>query len=199
MSSTSSEVILGTSCIVREESGRRQSRSPRNVIARVQPKPEQSRGVRAVRVEPTRVFRTLRILSPLRMPFSPPVASNNSERAGKSRVFRLAVVESSACLSSSDPSSRLLPADSVVGCLWSWRICQSASSPDVALKEKGPSPFKPGPSSQVAVKLFLDLRLRRPCRRSIAFTKTLAASAIPPLDEARSQVVAPAIAANQLV
>ena len=86
-----------------------------------------------------------RILSPLRMPFSPPVASKNSERAGKSRVFRSAAVESPACLSSSDPSSRLLPADSVVGCLWSWRICQSASSPDVALKEKGPSPFGPAP------------------------------------------------------
>ena len=61
------------------------------------------------------------------------------------RVFRSAAVESPACLSSSDPSSRLLPADSVIGRLWSWRICRSASSPDVALKEKGPSPFGPAP------------------------------------------------------
>jgi len=70
---------------------------------------------------------------------------------------------------------------------------------DVALNEKGPSPFEPGPSSHVVVKLLLDLRLPRPCRRPIAFTETLAASAIPPLDETRSQVIAPAIAANQFV
>jgi ATP dependent DNA ligase-like protein len=49
------------------------------------------------------------------------------------------------------------------------------------------------------VKLFLELRLPRPCRRSIAFTKTLTAAAIPPLHETRSQVIAPAIAANQLI
>jgi hypothetical protein len=72
-----------------------------------------------------------------------------------------------------------------------------ASPKDEALNEKGPSPFELGPSSHVVVKLFLDLRLPRPCRKPIAFTETLAASAIPPLDETRSQVVAPAIAANQ--
>src|SRR6266852_6775394 len=64
---------------------------------------------------------------------------------------------------------------------------------------KGPSPFEPGPSSHVVVKLFLELRLSRPCRRSIAFTKTVAASAITPLDKTRGQVIAPAIAANQFV
>ena len=53
--------------------------------------------------------------------------------------------------------------------------------------------------SQVVVKLFLDLRLPRPCRRPVAFTETLTASAIPALDETRSQVVAPAIPANQIV
>ena len=65
--------------------------------------------------------------------------------------------------------------------------------------KKGPSSLEPGPSSHVVAKLLLDLRLLRPYRRSIAFTETLAASAIPPLDETRSQVVAPAIAANQFV
>jgi len=127
------------------------------------------------------------------------VASRNSERAGKSRVFRSAAVESLACLSSSDPSSRLLPADSVVGRLWTERTCQLASSPDVALNEKGPSPFEPGPSSHVVGKLLLGLRLPRACRRSIAFAKTFAASAIPPLDETRSQIIAPAVAANQFL
>jgi hypothetical protein len=76
---------------------------------------------------------------------------------------------------------------------------RSASPPDEALNEKGPNPFEPGPSSHVVVELLLDLRLPRLCRRPIAFTETLAASAIPPLDETRSQVIAPAIAANQLV
>ena len=83
------------------------------------------------------------------------------------------------------------------------RFIKAAGSPhskiDETLNEKGPSPFEPGPSSHGVVELFLDLRLTRPCRRSIAFTETLAASAIPPLDEARSQVIAPAIAANQFV
>src|ERR1019366_790523 len=63
----------------------------------------------------------------------------------------------------------------------------------------GPSPFEPGPLYHVVAKLLFDLRLTRPCRRPIAFTETLAASAIPPLDETRSQVIAPAIAADQLV
>jgi len=76
---------------------------------------------------------------------------------------------------------------------------EEARFPDEALNEKGPSPFEPGPSSHVVVKLLLDFRLPRPCRRPIAFTETLATSAIPPLDETRSQVVAPAIAANQFV
>jgi hypothetical protein len=64
-------------------------------------------------------------------------------------------------------------------------------------KRKGPSPFEPGHSSEVVFELFLDLRLPRPGRRPIAFTETLAASPIPPLDETRSQVIAPAIAATQ--
>jgi hypothetical protein len=67
------------------------------------------------------------------------------------------------------------------------------------LNGKGPSPFEPGPSSRVVAKLLLDLRLARLCRRPITFAETLAASAIAPLEETRSQVVAPAIAANQLV
>ena len=69
----------------------------------------------------------------------------------------------------------------------------------ISLNGTGPSPFEPGPSSQGVAKLLLDLRLPRPCHRPIAFTETLAASAIPPLDETRSQVIAPAVAANQLV
>jgi len=48
-----------------------------------------------------------------------------------------------------------------------------------SLKRKGPSPFSGPVLSHVY--LFLDLRLPRPCRRPIAVTKTLAASAIPPL------------------
>jgi hypothetical protein len=66
-----------------------------------------------------------------------------------------------------------------------------------ALNEKRPSPFEPVPHLNSWTKLLLDLRLPRPCRRAIAFTETLAASAIPPLDETRRQVIAPAIAANQ--
>jgi hypothetical protein len=69
----------------------------------------------------------------------------------------------------------------------------------ISLNGKGPSPFEPGPSSQVVAKLLLDLCLPRPRRRSIAFAETLAASAVPTLDETRSQVVASAIAATQLV
>jgi len=57
----------------------------------------------------------------------------------------------------------------------------------------------PAPHLQVVLELFLDLRLGRPCGRSVAFTKTLAASAIPPLDETRSKIIAPTIAANQFV
>jgi hypothetical protein len=49
------------------------------------------------------------------------------------------------------------------------------------------------------VKLLLGLSLLRLCRRPIAFTKTLAASAIPPLDETRSQIIAPAVAANEFL
>src|ERR1700722_17092110 len=57
---------------------------------------------------------------------------------------------------------------------------------DLTVNEKGPSSFEPSPSSHVAAKLLLDLRLPRPCGRSITFTETLAASAIPPLDKTRS-------------
>ena len=67
-----------------------------------------------------------------------------------------------------------------------------------ALKEKGRALSGPALSHLVA-KLLLDLRLPRRRRRPIAFTKALAASPIAPLDETRSQVGAPAIAANQLV
>jgi hypothetical protein len=49
----------------------------------------------------------------------------------------------------------------------------------------------------MVMKLLLDLSLLRLCRRAIAFTETLAASAIAALDETRRQVIAPAIAANQ--
>ena len=66
------------------------------------------------------------------------------------------------------------------------------------LTKKGRTLSSPAPS-HVVLKLFPDLRLPRPCRRPIAFTETLAASAIPPLDETRSQVIVPAIAANQFV
>jgi hypothetical protein len=60
-------------------------------------------------------------------------------------------------------------------------------------------PFRAGPSCHAVAKLFLDLPLLLPCHRSIAFTKTLAASAIPPVDEARSKIITAAIAANQFV
>jgi len=56
----------------------------------------------------------------------------------------------------------------------------------VVAQRARPSPFEPGSSSHVVAKLLLDLRLPRLWRRPIAFTKTLAASAIPPLDETRS-------------
>src|SRR5208282_4613663 len=44
---------------------------------------------------------------------SPLVARKDPQAAGKSRVFSSAAVESPACSSSRDPSSRLLPVDSV--------------------------------------------------------------------------------------
>jgi hypothetical protein len=66
-------------------------------------------------------------------------------------------------------------------------------------KRKEAEPLRAGPSSHVVAKLFLDFRLPCPCRRPIPFTETLAASAIPPFDKTRSQVVASAIAATQLV
>src|ERR1039458_9753313 len=53
--------------------------------------------------------------------------------------------------------------------------------------------------SHVVAKLLLDLRLPRPCRRSIAFAETFSASAIPALDETRSQIIAPTITADQPV
>ena len=64
---------------------------------------------------------------------------------------------------------------------------------------KGPSLFQARPSSQIVAKLLLVPRFPRACRRPIAFTDTLTASAIPPLDETGSQVGTPAIAANQVV
>src|ERR1035437_11010906 len=66
-------------------------------------------------------------------------------------------------------------------------------------KRNGAEPFRARSPSHVVANLFLDLRLPRLCHRPIAFTETLAASAIPPLDETRSQVVAPAIAANEFL
>jgi hypothetical protein len=47
--------------------------------------------------------------------------------------------------------------------------------------------------------LLLDLRLLSPCRRSIALAETFATTAISTLDEAGSQVVAPAIAADKFL
>jgi hypothetical protein len=64
---------------------------------------------------------------------------------------------------------------------------------------KGPSLFQARPSSQIVAKLLLVPRFPRACRRPIAFTDTLTASAIPPLDETGSQVGTLAIAANQVV
>src|SRR5258705_3406070 len=49
------------------------------------------------------------------------------------------------------------------------------------------------------MELFVDLRRRRRGGRSIAFTETLAASPIPPLDKTGSQVIAPAITADQFL
>jgi hypothetical protein len=66
-----------------------------------------------------------------------------------------------------------------------------------SLNVMGQALSSPVPSSPVVVKLTLDPRLPRSCRRPIAFAETLAASAIPSLDETRSQVIAPAIAAEQ--
>src|SRR5208337_3142478 len=62
-----------------------------------------------------------------------------------------------------------------------------------SLKRKGPSPFRAQSFPMSVAYLFLDLRLPRPCRRPIALAEAFAASAIPPLDETRSQVIAPAV------
>src|ERR1700730_5194500 len=67
------------------------------------------------------------------------------------------------------------------------------------LAEKERALSSPAPHLKAWAKLLLDLRLARLCRRPITFAETLAASAIAPLEETRSQVVAPAIAANQPV
>src|ERR1019366_9515547 len=72
-------------------------------------------------------------------------------------------------------------------------------APRCSPEREGAEPFRARSPSQVVAKLLLEVRLPLPCRRAIAFTETLAASAIPPLDKTRSQVIAPAIAANQLV
>src|SRR5260221_5742673 len=72
-------------------------------------------------------------------------------------------------------------------------------APGRGRKRKGPSPLEPGPSSEVGLELFVDLRLRRRGGRSITFTEALAASLIAPLDETGSQVIAPAIAADQFL
>ena len=60
-------------------------------------------------------------------------------------------------------------------------------------------PFRARSPSHVVANLLLNLCWPRLCRRPIAFAKTLAASAIAPLDETRRQVIAPAIAANQFL
>jgi hypothetical protein len=64
---------------------------------------------------------------------------------------------------------------------------------------KGPHPSEPALFPQTWIELFLDLRLPRRCRRPITFAETLAASTIPPPDETRSQVIAPAIPANHFL
>ena len=66
------------------------------------------------------------------------------------------------------------------------------------LRRGGPSPSRRPALIEVALELFLDLRLR-PGRRSIAFTETLAASPIPPLDKAGSQIIASAIPTEQFL
>src|SRR5580704_14478809 len=66
-------------------------------------------------------------------------------------------------------------------------------------KQRGTQPFRARSLISRGGQLFFDLRLPRPSRRPIAFTETLAASAIPSLDETRSQVITPTIAANQFV
>jgi hypothetical protein len=77
---------------------------------------------------------------------------------------------------------------------------RSASLPGRSPKRKsGRALFGSGPSPHVVAKLLFDFGLSRPCRRPIAFTEAPAASAIPPLKETRSQVIAAAIAANQFV
>jgi hypothetical protein len=60
-------------------------------------------------------------------------------------------------------------------------------------------PFEPDPSAEVALELFVDLRLPRSGRRSITFSETLPTSPIAPLDETGSQVIALAIAADQFL
>ncbi len=57
-----------------------------------------------------------------------PVATENSESGGKSRVLALAALVSPAWISSSDRSFLGLYADSVVGRLWSWRTSPSVIS-----------------------------------------------------------------------
>jgi len=63
--------------------------------------------------------------------------------------------------------------------------------------DEGPSPFEPALLLTSWTKLFLGFCLPRLSRLPIAFAKTLAASAVAPLDETRNQIIAPAIAANQ--
>src|ERR1700693_1500137 len=64
---------------------------------------------------------------------------------------------------------------------------------------RGRASFEPSPYHRLVANLLLDLRLAGPCRRSIALAETFAASAISSLDEAGGQVIAAAIAADELL
>ena len=77
----------------------------------------------------------------------------------------------------------------------------SAEYPTTSGRKPGrkTSPFEPGPSAHVVVELLLGLCLLRSCRRTVALTEALAASAISPLDKTRSQIIAPAVAAHQFL
>ena len=64
---------------------------------------------------------------------------------------------------------------------------------------RGRASFKPGPCHRLEPNLLLDLCLLGLRRPSIALAETFTTSAIAPLDEAGSQVVATAIAADELL
>jgi hypothetical protein len=73
------------------------------------------------------------------------------------------------------------------------------SPQDEVLNEKGRALSSLAPYRTSLAKLLLGFNLPRLRRRAIALAETFATSAIASLDEAEGQVVAPAIAADELL